>query len=86
MIIATSPDLASDAVVLVTERTLEYVDIVVIYRPPGTVGSLAVERVLHVGLRLLHRLLLVLLVDCRGHQLYEEFRIEFNISKLYSQL
>ena len=67
--ISQSSHLTRDAVCLVAERTLEYVDVVVKDRPAGTVRSLAVEGVLHVGLRLLHGLLLVLLIDGWTHQL-----------------
>ena len=46
--------LTVDTVDLRTQRTLEDVHVVVEDRPAGTVGGLAVESVLHVGLGLLH--------------------------------
>ena len=48
------PYLTVDTVDLRTQRTLEDVHVVVEDRPAGTVGGLAVESVLHVGLGLLH--------------------------------
>ena len=46
--------LTVDTVDLRAQRTLEDVHVVVEDRPAGTVGGLAVESVLHVGLGLLH--------------------------------
>ena len=49
-----NPYLTGDTVHLRAQRTLEDVHIVVEDGPAGTVRGLAVESVLHVGLRLLH--------------------------------
>ena len=50
------PDLASDAVHFVAQRTLENVDIIIKYSPACTVGGLAMESILHICFSFLHRL------------------------------
>ena len=61
--------LASEAIDFVAQRTLEHVHVIVKYGPAATVRGLTVEGVGHVGLRLLHGLLLVLQQHSWGHQL-----------------
>ena len=79
--------LASEAIDFVAQRTFEHVHVIVKYRPAATVRSLAVEGVGHVGLRLLHGLLLVLQQHSWGHQLKEGYTLSYkNILKTFTAL
>ena len=63
--------LASEAIDFGAQRTFENIYVIVIYCPAATVRGLAMKRVGHVCLRLLHGLLLVLQQNSRCHQLEE---------------